>query len=228
MNQSVKTGGYLSSSVGKKLVLAVTGLLLFGFVIGHMLGHLQMFAGPDKYNSYAKMLKDLGPVLWVIRFVLAVIFLAHVGTAIRVTMENRKARPVGYYKYGTNVASYASRTMIMSGMLVLAFLVYHLLHFTAGVTNPEYHDFKDSLGRADVYRMFVTAFLNPAVLVSYIVSVFLLCFHLSHGLSSLFQTLGANSPKLDPKLKGGALLISVLIFIGYASVPLAVAAGVIK
>ncbi|HNM05086.1 MAG TPA: succinate dehydrogenase cytochrome b subunit, partial [Leptospiraceae bacterium] len=166
--------------------------------------------------------------LWVIRFVLAVIFLAHVGTAIRVTMENRKARPVGYYKYGTNVASYASRTMIMSGMLVLAFLVYHLLHFTVGVTNPEYHDFKDSLGRADVYKMFVTAFLNPAVLVSYIVSVFLLCFHLSHGLSSLFQTFGANSPKLDPKLKGGALLISVLIFIGYASVPLAVAAGVIK
>lgn len=213
---------FFQSSIGKKILMAISGILLIGFVLGHMTGHLLMFQGQDKYNSYAKFLKDLGPLLWVARIGLLVLIAIHIYTAIKLVMENKKARPVGYHNQKTNVASYASRTMKYSGIIVLAFIIYHLMHFTLHITNPEFNNMTDSLGRADVFSMMVFGFSNPIIVFGYIFSVGLLCAHLSHGFFSFFQTLGINSPNIDPKLKLVSNLLSIGIFFGYASVPTAI------
>jgi succinate dehydrogenase / fumarate reductase cytochrome b subunit len=224
----VKPKGIVQTSVGMKIMIAITGSLLIGFVLAHMLGHLQMFAGQDRYNAYAKGLQNLGPLLWLARIGLLVIFVTHLGLAIKVTRINRAARPVPYHIQKTQVASFASRTMVLTGLVILAFVVYHLLHFTLHVTNPEYANMKDSLGRADVYGVMVIAFNNPIILVSYIVAVLLLSLHLSHGLFSVLQTLGLNHPTRDAKVKLISNAFAVFIFVGYASVPVAIAAGIIK
>jgi succinate dehydrogenase / fumarate reductase cytochrome b subunit len=214
----VKPKGIVQTSVGMKIMIAITGSLLIGFVLAHMLGHLQMFAGQDRYNAYAKGLQNLGPLLWLARIGLLVIFVTHLGLAIKVTRINRAARPVPYHIQKTQVASFASRTMVLTGLVILAFVV----------TNPEYANMKDSLGRADVYGVMVIAFNNPIILVSYIVAVLLLSLHLSHGLFSVLQTLGLNHPTRDAKVKLISNAFAVFIFVGYASVPVAIAAGIIK
>jgi len=216
------TKSYINTSVGKKIIMAVTGLLLYGFVIMHMLGNLQVFAGPEKLNAYAKFLQDLGGLLWVARLGLLAAVCAHIFVAVKITLENKAARPVPYFNQQTQVASYASRTMKYSGLIVFAFLVYHLLHFTLGVTDPVAHSLKDSLGRHDVYGMVIAGFSNPLVSGSYIISMALLCMHLSHGFFSLFQTLGINQPEYDAKLKLVSNLIALGIFAGNSSMPLAV------
>lgn len=224
----IKPKSIFETSVGKKIIIAVTGIFLIGFVFGHMLGHLQMFAGQDKYNSYAKMLQSLGPILWLVRLALLAFFVIHVRFAIQVTIENRKARPIPYYNQKTQVASLASRTMIVSGIVVIAFVIYHLLHFTMRVTHPEYANMIDPQGRPDVYGMMIAAFKEPVLLISYLVAVGLLCFHLSHGIFSVLQTLGLNHPKLDKKVKLASQALSALLFIGYAIVPIAIFINVIK
>lgn len=224
----IQPKGIFQTSVGKKIIIAITGIFLIGFVFGHMLGHLQMFVGQDKYNSYAKMLKDLGPLLWIIRLFLLAFFVIHVKFAIQVTLENKKARPVPYYNQKTQIASLASRTMIISGIIILAFVVYHLLHFTLHATHPEYANMVDSQGRADVYGMMVNAFKSPILLAFYLIAVGLLCYHLSHGIFSVLQTLGLNHPKIDKKIKTVSAGLATLLFLGYASVPLAIFLNIIK
>ncbi len=224
----IQPKGIFQTSVGKKIIIAITGIFLIGFVFGHMLGHLQMFAGADKYNSYAKMLKDLGPLLWIIRLALLALFVIHIKYTIQVTVENRKARPVPYYNQKTQVASLASRTMIVSGIIIVTFVIYHLLHFTMHVTHPEYANMTDSQGRVNVYAMMISAFQTPLLLVSYLVAVGLLCFHLSHGIFSVLQTLGLNHPKIDKKVKLTSQALSAFLFIGYASVPIAIFFKVIQ
>lgn len=224
----IQPKGFLQTSVGKKIAIAITGALLIGFVLGHMLGHLQMFAGADKYNNYAKTLQDLGPILWVIRLGLLAIFMMHVRLAIQVTLENRKARPVKYHVNATQRASLASRTMIASGMVILAFVVYHILHFTMKVTHPEYNSLMDAQSRPDVYRMMVDSFHNPAIVGTYLLALILLSFHLSHGLFSVLQTLGFNHPKIDAKVKAVSVGFSVFLFLGYASVPVAIFLNIIQ
>src|SRR5688572_26180689 len=130
--------GFWRSSIGGKVTMAVTGLLLFGFVVAHVLGNLLLFAGPDSINAYAKSLADLGPLLWLLRIGLLAVFVLHVVTGLRIARQNRTARPVAYTKEATIQASFASRSMVFSGVTVLAFVVYHLLHFTFGVTNPDH------------------------------------------------------------------------------------------
>ncbi|WCL48039.1 succinate dehydrogenase cytochrome b subunit [Leptospira sp. GIMC2001] len=225
------TSGYFTTSVGKKFVVAVTGVLLFGFVIFHMIGNLQVYIGPEKFNAYAKFLKDLGPLLWVARIGLLVAVLLHIGFTIQLARENRAARPVAYAYMKTKQASSASRFMVMSGLTVMAFIVYHLLHFTLGVTNPEYLEFTYNLKGEqvhDAYAMFVSGFSVPIVSAFYILSVGLLCWHLSHGVASLFQTLGVDSPKHEPNIRKAAIAFSLLIFIGNTSMPLAVLFGFVK
>ncbi len=224
----IQPKGFLQTSVGKKIAIAVTGILLVGFVLGHMLGHLQMFVGSDRYNAYAKTLQDLGPVLWLIRIGLLVIFLMHVKLAIQVTLENKAARPIQYYVNKTQKASLASRTMIASGIVILAFVVYHLLHFTFKVTHPEYKTLVDTQNRPDVYKMMIDSFHNPVLVITYLLAVFLLSFHLSHGVFSVLQTLGFNSPKIDSKVKAVSVGFSVFLFLGYACVPIAIFFNVIQ
>jgi succinate dehydrogenase / fumarate reductase cytochrome b subunit len=224
------TISYFRSSLGKKLLMAVTGLLFFGFVIGHMLGNLQIFLGPEKINAYAKFLKDLGGLLWAARITLLVSFIVHVVTSIQLTIENNTARGSSYAYQNTIQATLSSRTMRLSALVVLSFVIYHLLHFTLGITNPDFQTLQYNLNGVivhDVYSMVVLGFQNPIVSASYVFAMLLLAMHLSHGISSMVQTLGIDNPKHNPMIKSIANGFAAVIFIGNSSIPLCVLTGII-
>ncbi|MCC6276211.1 MAG: succinate dehydrogenase cytochrome b subunit [Leptospiraceae bacterium] len=220
--------GFFETSIGKKFLMAGTGVLLLGFVLAHMAGHLQMFLGQNAYNHYAHTLKSLGPILWIMRIGLFLIFIIHVRTAAVLTRENRQARPIGYTFSQTIKASLASRTMIYTGLLVLVFVIYHLLHFTLGVIHPDHFRMTDSDGRPDVYSMMILGFRNYAISFSYFVAMAVLAFHLSHGFFSAFQTFGINKPEYDSKIKLVSNLLALFIFLGFISVPVSILAGIIQ
>jgi succinate dehydrogenase / fumarate reductase cytochrome b subunit len=217
-----------TSTLGRKYIMGITGIGLVGFIIIHMLGNLQIFLGQDTLNHYAMLLKASAEVLWGFRLGLLALVVLHIAAAISLVMDNRKARPVGYIDESTVQASYASRTMKYSGVIVLAFLIYHILHFTAKVTYPQYHgdDYKTTLADGtpvvDVYSMVVHGFSNPWISAFYIIAVGLLCMHLSHGVSSMFQSLGLRTRKNEGILKYAASGLSVVIFLGMSAVPVAV------
>lgn len=215
----------LRASVGAKAVMAVTGLLLLLFVLAHMLGNLQVFLGPDALNGYAQKLQSLGGLLWVARIGLATILVLHVATAARLTRLNRQARPVGYAALSPQVTSYAARTMVLSGFVILAFVAFHLLHFTLGVTHPEHFGHLDAQGRHDVYRMVVLGFQQAPVALLYVAAQALLALHLSHGASSLFQSLGVTHPALRCVKQRAGPALALLIFVGNVSMPLACLLG---
>lgn len=216
---------YVRSSVGAKQVMAVTGLAMVLFAIVHMIGHLQMFGGQDMYNAYAHTLQNL-EIKWVARGGLIVIVGLHIITAIRLVSANRAARPVPYAMYKGKASTLASRTMALTGLVILAFIIYHLLHFTIGTIQPQYFHMLDGKGRNDAFSMFVRGFQNPAIFASYLVAVGLLCMHLGHGASSWLQSLGLRHPKYATDKVGTA--IGVVLFLGYILPPAAVLAGVIK
>jgi succinate dehydrogenase / fumarate reductase cytochrome b subunit len=214
---------FFRSSVGKKFIVAITGAVLIAFIIGHLLGNLQIFLGPEWVNSYAEHLRELGPVLWVIRAFLLINVLLHIFYTISLALENRRARPVRYKKKENVKATFASRSMALSGLIVLAFILYHLAHFTVRVTDPRFLLLKaDPLNRYDVYSMMVYGFQNYLVSGFYVLGMFLLALHLSHGTSSFFQSLGLNDQKLTPRLAAAGRIFAWLIFIGYTSIPVAV------
>jgi len=219
------TPALIKTSVGKKVIMAVTGLMLFGFVIGHLLGNLQIFLGPDPLNLYALKLEKLGPILWVIRSVLLTVFILHILTAIALVRENRKARPIAYTKPAQIQTTFAARTMAVSGFLLLVYVIYHLRHFTLNVTDPQFAHLVDSSGHHDVYGMVILGFQNKWVSAIYIGAMAILSMHLSHGFSSLFQSLGWNNEKSEPILKRLGHVIAILIFVGYSSIPVAVMMG---
>ncbi len=216
------------SSLGKKYVMALTGLLLFFFVIVHMLGNLQIFLGPEKLNGYAAFLKATPSLLWGGRIGLLVLVILHITSAILLVRENRAARPVGYASSHVVAASFASQTILFSGLIVLAFVIYHLLHFTIGVVEPSYLELRDYAGRHDVYRMMIEGFSNIGVAIFYILSMGLLCLHLSHGVSSLFQSLGLRSKATEQACSSFARIAAAVIFIGNCMIPIAVLAKWVK
>jgi succinate dehydrogenase / fumarate reductase cytochrome b subunit len=210
--------------------MGLTGFGLVGFIIIHMLGNLQIFLGPDTLNAYAKLLHASKEVLWAFRIALISMIGLHIWAAISLARENRKARPQRYAAEGTVQASYASRTMIWSGIIIVSFAVYHILHFTVRVTHPEYQEMTTELnGQAthDVFQMVVAGFQNPWIAGFYVLSVGLLCFHMSHGVSSMFQSLGLMNRNTAPALKTAAVLISMGIFVGMAAVPISILSGLI-
>jgi len=228
-----KRRGFISdfchSSVGRKMIVAGTGVILILFVIGHLLGNLQIFLGPDWINAYSQHLRDLGPLLWLIRVFLLITVILHIYFTILLAIENRRARPEPYIDRQYVRASWASRHMVASGLVVLAFIIFHLLHFTARKFNPQFSLLKlDSLNRSDVYSMMVYGFQNVYVSSFYIVGLFLLTLHLTHGSSSFFQSLGLNNQRLTPRLAIGGRVFAWLLFIGYTSIPVAVLLGFIK
>lgn len=230
--QRISTAGLLlriwHSSLGKKYVMAITGLGLFGFVIIHMLGNLQIYLGSEAINAYAKTLKSNPAILWGARGGLLAIVVLHIVSALQLVKLNRQARPVAYANPKPIASSFAARTILVSGLIILAFIVFHLAHYTLGLVDPQLLELHDAQGRHDVYRMMIAGFSNPLVSIFYIVSTGLLCLHLSHGVSSTFQSLGLRSKKtfgfFDKLAKGAALLI----FLGNCSIPVAILAGVIK
>jgi len=216
------------SSIGKKIIMGVTGAILVLFILGHLAGNLLIFLGPDAINAYSKKLIDLGPLLWVARIGLLTAVLLHIWMAIWLVIENRKARPVQYHLKRSTQTTYAARTMAISGFIVLGFIIYHLLHFTFHVTNPNISHLTDTLGRHDVYSMVILSFQNIYISIAYIISLALLCMHLSHGIGSVFQSLGFNNEKTLPILTWSGRGLAVLIFLGYIFIPLAALLGLLK
>jgi succinate dehydrogenase / fumarate reductase cytochrome b subunit len=212
---------FLRSSVAKKAAMAVTGFILFGFVVVHMLGNLQVFLGQDTLNAYAKKLQDLTHLLWLARGFLLASLVVHVAVAARLTWENRRARPQAYAAKKFVQASYASRTMWMTGVITFLFTVYHLLHFTFGVTNPEYYHLTDARGRHDVYSMVILSFRDPWISGAYVLAMAALCLHLSHGVSSAFQSLGLNRTRYNWFTGRVGNVAAMLIFAGNVSIPAA-------
>lgn len=217
----------LLSTVSTKSVMALTGLALVGFVLAHLAGNLQVFLGRERLNAYAQTLKDLGPVLWGLRAGLLAVFVVHVVCAVRLTLWNRAARPVAYVSARPQVSSAAGRSLLLTGLVVAAFVVYHLLHFTLGATHPAHFALVDGKGRHDVYGMVVEGFRQWPVTVAYLLAQVALFFHLSHAVSSAFQSLGVTHPRLA-FLKGRfGLLLAGAVLAGNASIPLAVATGLV-
>lgn len=218
------------SSLGRKFIMGLTGLALFGFVIGHLAGNLLIFFGADSINAYGAFLKGTGKLLWGARIGLIVAVALHIWAGITLTMENREARPVPYANPEPPEAGFGSRYMAISGSVVLAFIIYHLLHFTfftqwvngAGV---DFHDLADEQGRHDIYEMLVIGFRVPIVALFYLLAVGLLSVHLSHGVMAMFQSLGLRTQGWADVISRGAKLFAILIFVGYASIPLAVIFG---
>jgi succinate dehydrogenase / fumarate reductase cytochrome b subunit len=211
--------------------MALTGLVLVFFVIGHLLGNLQVFLGPEALNAYGAFLHSVPELLWPARIVIVGSLVLHIWCAIRLSKENRAARPVGYStEYKPVKASYASRTMLMSGLILFSFIVYHILHFTVeaqwvNLTGRSFEGMNDAKGRHDVFAMMVLGFRQPIVAVFYVISMALLCLHLSHGVSSLFQSLGLRTRPWSPLIDKAGLILAWALFLGYASIPISILLG---
>lgn len=217
----------VASSLGSKYVVALTGLGLLGFVIGHLSGNLQMFAGRETFNAYAHFLKSKPALLWGARLGLLAVLALHMGVSLRLYRANRRARPVPYGFQDKIQATTASLTMVWSGLAILAFVVYHLLHFTIGTVRPDHFHRVDALGHHDAYTMVVLGFREPAIVAVYAIGMYALAMHLSHAIQSVFQTFGLNHPRYTPCLRRAGRIVGVGIAVAYLSIPAAVLAGVI-
>jgi succinate dehydrogenase / fumarate reductase, cytochrome b subunit len=216
------------SAVGKKAVMAVTGIILFGFVLIHMIGNLKLYEGRKILNSYAGWLREVGSpavptsgLLWIVRTVLLVAVVLHIWAAWQLTLMSRAARPRNYASRPKIHTTYASRTMRWGGVIILLFVIYHLLDFTFGAVNPGFVE-------GDVYRNVVASFSRPYVSLFYILAQVALGFHLYHGLWSLFQSLGWSHPRFNHWRGGFAHAFAWIITIGNISFPLAVLTGLVR
>jgi succinate dehydrogenase / fumarate reductase cytochrome b subunit len=212
---------FYSTSIGKKVVMAITGLILFGFVIGHMLGNLQVFMGANQMNAYAAMLKANATLLWGVRIVLLVAVLLHIVAAVQLTRMSQRSRPEEYHYKDVIQADYAARTMRWSGPIIAVFVIYHVLHFTTGSVHPRFDVH-------DVYRNVISGFRVWPVSLFYIIAMVALAFHLWHGVWSMFQTLGLINPKSDKIIHRLAAIATLALVIGFISIPMAVLTGLIS
>lgn len=218
------------SSLGKKYIMAVTGFFMFLFVLVHLVGNLQVFLGPEAINRYGHFLQSNAELLWPARIFFLVMIGLHIWSAATLSLENNAARPVGYAQYRPVGSTYASRTMLLGGVIVALFIIYHLLDFTTQVkyinlTGQNFVDFTDPQHRHDIFKMMVVGFSSGWVAAIYIVGIGLLCLHLSHGASSLFQSLGWRNATCRSFLDKAASVVAVLIFLGYVSIPTAILLG---
>jgi len=221
---------FWESSIGKKLIVAITGIVLVGFLVAHMSGNLLIYAGRGALNDYAEFLHHFlhGAGIWLFRLVLIVAFVLHIVATIELTRQNRAARVSRYEFDATVQAPRSSRIMIISGLTILAFVIFHILHFTIPVS-PSLQGMHDPLDpdRIDVYGMVIKGFQNPLVVIFYIVGVSLLCSHLSHGIASIFQTLGLRTEKTRGLIGVIGWAISIVLLVGFLSVPVLVGTGVV-
>ena len=223
---------FYQSSIGKKVVVALTGVVMILFVIGHLLGNLLVFAGPEMLNAYAKKLSDLGPLLWAVRMGLLAAVVLHIVATAQLYIANKIARPVPYTVDAKREATRPGLTMVWSGVTILAFLVYHLMHFTWGVANDYYNPANTRYflpnGDHNVYNMVVDGFNWMPASLFYIVAMGLLFMHLSHGFASVFQTLGLTTPKSRPAIELTGKSVALALFAGNCLMPLAIMAGWVK
>lgn len=215
--------GFLGSTVGRKMVMAVTGFLLFGFVLAHMAGNLQIYLGPHAMNAYGAMLREIlhGAGLWVARTGLLAAALLHIWAAWSLTRESQAARPVAYQRLVPDASTYASRTMRWGGVIVLLFVIYHLLHFTTGTLHPDFIP-------GDVFHNFVVGFRSVPVSIAYMTATVALGFHLRHGVWSMLRTLGLSHPRHGRMAEAAALGFAFVVTLGNLSFPIAVLARIIR
>lgn len=214
------------TSIGSKLVVAVSGALLIGFLFVHAAGNLLLLKGADAINAYADWMQG-HPLLWGFRIALLALFVLHVATAIRLARENRAARPTAYRKTAHPGGRLPGRLMVLSGSLLLAFLVFHLLHLTVRAVGPLADPLHDGAGRVDVHGMLVAGFSDPLIAGVYLLAMLLLAAHLVHAIEALFQSLGFNHDSYEPLIRFLAPALSLLIAGGFAAIPVLVLAGVI-
>ncbi|ABC82406.1 succinate dehydrogenase subunit C [Anaeromyxobacter dehalogenans 2CP-C] len=210
-----------SSTIGKKALMAVTGVVLFAYVVGHLLGNLQVFAGAARLDRYAELLRISPALLWSVRAVLLVAFLVHVAAGLQLSVLRREARPVAYATYRPVASTPAARGMIWSGLLILGFVVYHLLDLTIGVVNPDFRP-------GQVYHNVLATFGRGLGVAIYVVAMIALGFHLWHGMWSLFQSLGLATRRSLPGLQRFAVTVAWILALGFTAIPLAVVVGVVR
>jgi succinate dehydrogenase / fumarate reductase cytochrome b subunit len=217
---------FYDATIGKKAVMAVTGVILFGYVLGHMLGNLQIFLGAQAINSYAHFLHSHEGALWGARVVLLASVILHIVASVQLWVLNNRARPVPYVRKRDVPTSYAARTMKWSGPIIAAFVIFHVLHLTTGDIVPLYPESAPS--SPDAYNNVVAGFQHPAISIFYIVAVVLLSMHLYHGLWSMFQSVGFNHPRYTPRLQQFAAIFAIVVALGYISIPVAAMAHLIS
>ena len=219
--QLMRVARFYESTIGKKAIMAVTGLILFGFLIVHMLGNLQVFLGRDVMNHYAETLHGNPALLWTVRTILLISVALHIWASIQLSIIKKDARPVSYVKRANVGSSWASRSMMLSGPIIVAFVVFHLLHLTTGTIHPQFVELH-------AYENLVTGFLVVPFALVYIVVMILIGFHLSHGVWSMFQSMGMSHPRYTPLIKRFASIFSWILVAGFISIPVAVLTRVVK
>ncbi len=225
MNGLSKT---LSSTVGTKFMVGATGAVLALFVLGHMAGNLQIFLGPEPFNAYAAALKGMPGPLWVARLGLLAALALHIVGNFKLEKRNRAARPIAYAGLEPIQSTMYSRTMLHSGAILLAFILYHLAHFTIGMVYPDFYGLRDAEGRHDAFSMVVLGFREPLVAIPYLIAMALLFLHLAHGAASLFQTFGLRTPTWRDGMDLAGRLFAIVVVAGNAAIVVACLIGVIE
>jgi len=213
---------FFGSSIGKKIVMAATGLVLVGFVVGHMIGNLQVYLGAEALNAYGEFLRHFlhGQGIWIARAGILLAVVLHIWSATALTLGNWSARPIGYRQWQARESTYASRTMVWSGPILAAFLVYHLAHLTTGAAHPRFVE-------GDVYSNVVIGFSNPFASAFYVLAMLALGLHMYHGIWSMLQTLGLSHERWNPWRRVLAGLVAGVVVVGNISIPVAVLAGIV-
>lgn len=214
----------LSSSIGGKGIVAVTGLALVGFLVAHISGNLLVFAGPEAINAYAEGLRKFPALLWAMRLGLIGAAVLHVLVAVKLNLASKAARPVAYAAKNYRKASFASRSMLLTGVLLLLFIVYHLAHYTFRVTNAQI----GALGDFDAYQMLLIGFSDPVQVVLYLAAMAVMALHVSHGFQSLCQTIGLNHPKYTRGIRCLSCALGWGLAALYSSIPVAILLGLVK
>jgi len=220
-SQLARAARFYESTIGKKAIMAVTGLILFGFLIAHMLGNLQIYLGREVMNHYAETLHGNPALLWTVRTILLVSVILHIWASIQLSMIKSEARPVAYVKRANVSSSWASRSMMLSGPIIAAFVIFHLLHLTTGTIHPQFVELH-------AYENLVTGFLVVPFAIAYIVVMILIGFHLSHGIWSMFQSMGLSHPRYTPMIKKFAAVFSWILIAGFISVPVSILVGLVR
>jgi len=226
------------STIFTKWVMAITGLLIVGFLLGHLSGNMLMFLGQEHMNEYGVELRSLlhGTGIWVVRLGLVVIFCLHILSALKLSGRNRKARPARYAKVTPQESTLAGRTMLLSGLLLLAYILYHLAHFTWGIVHTDFYalnvGYEYTLANGhvvpDVYRMVVNSFQQPLITVLYLLAMVFTGMHMNHAIGSALQTLGLTNHRLVPVVRKAGVGLSIIIAAGFSAVPISILIGIVK
>ena len=218
----------IQSSVGRKIIMALTGIVLIAFICVHLLGNSSIFIGPDALNAYAQKLHSLGPVVWIFRLVMLFVFVVHIIFGIQLSLENSAAKPEKNVQIKRLRTGFAAQTMVISGLVLLAFVVYHILHFTVRVPGMGVYEMNPATDMVNVYTMVVSGFHQAFTVLLYVVGMIFLALHVSHGFQSFWQSLGTNNDRTLPAFVSISKVFAVIVLLGYSSIPLLIIFGLVQ